>query len=193
VSLDLLTPDLIAQRITASGNFSAAALNCGNEKRPAKAVPIVKGPLPDDAGCVRFGSELDVAAAVLVWHDYIEWCANGTTVGPTCQLNQAVGTLESVPESVKDCIGDIEPNQKHGSGFSLGSSVRRAGRLLELVYLKDRKEKLQGYFCEPGEVDVFRFQLDARQLYAMIDPEESAEVIKAASVVRIVTRSIAPN
>lgn len=189
VSGDTLTPELIAQRIMTSGRFSEKALNCGTDERQAPIVPIVEGPLAANVGCVRFGSELDIVPALFVLRDYIEWCANGTPMEPTCELKQAVGNLQAIPASLKACLpNDIEMVQKHDSGLSLGGAVRRARNLLQLIWLRDQTASLEGAFCKPDGQDVFTFQVDAKQPSGRIEPHE--KTIKASSLVRIVVRSI---
>lgn len=188
-----LTPKMIAERIIAAGNFSEAALNCGNEWRTNTAVPIVAGPIRPSAGCVRFGSELDIPTALFVRHDYIEWCAGDTMPGPSCALKRAIGTLSSVPDSIKSCINAsavIELDQRHESGLSRGAAIRRAKGLFQVVYRTHKSKELSADFCKPGEQDLFEFTFDRKQIESGVVALEPRYPIKASALVRIVTSSI---
>jgi len=177
-------------RLVLSSSYSEDLLNC--KKGSMATVKVTPGEkISPDSGCVRYGSRLDIVAALLADTDMIEYCPNATT--SSCRRPTiAYGTLDQVPMSVGQCFASSvpapSPDELKQPPLALKSNgaIRVTKDGYQTLFLSDNNG-IQAMFCpsaEDGSLFVFERanSLDAGNVKTDRLP------VDARSVIRVVTR-----
>lgn len=187
----LSDPSDVKNRLLSSSRYSEPLLNCV----PGPKVETAPNAVIDrDAGCVRYGSQLDIEIALLAHTDVIEYC--DTKDEEACDRRIAYGDLRAVPKSLKDCVGGtiMDGHEMTQPGVSRKGALRAVGgRAFQALYPRmiGDVETIEAKQCmvAAGEAELF-VMTDARQLLQPDTSKIGNLEIEAKRVLRLVTRSV---
>lgn len=178
----------LRNRLLAAAHYEPQLAKCGREK--AKT-----GYSKDPIECVEHGARLDIAAAILVNRDLIEYEECPDESGKGCTSLTAVGGLIAVPPSIINCDYPQPPTSIEYRGLTKNGAVKRVAMGNFLVVSETGQEPGQypsrWDSCKVPKAEtseLIRFQVTGLQLSGETVPAPKNLEIKVSQLVRLVTR-----
>lgn len=185
--LEYATGTGLRNRLLASARYEPQLAQCERSAAKTKEMDAPRE-------CVSHGAMLDIAAAIVVRRDLIEYEECPAESAKGCKTVTAVGELFSVPRALTRCIGEQDMEYR---GLSLNSGVKRVVRGTYLVASETGQEvgrlPLHWDSCpvsEAEESELVEFKVTGLQLNGQPVSQPSMIQIKTSQLVRLVTRMV---